>query len=152
MREKWGVLLMSDSFVFFLKPKSIWSLLYLLLHLLLYVNNVFIKSFGPRKPSFLVFFFFNSLSEIIFLLVWLVLQKPPISAIIAVVDWCRAIHSDSGWFSPHLWHNVAHTAARNVSVCIIKIYFLASMLIFSLYGLLLFIQYNLIICTAKRKL
>lgn len=35
---------------------------------------------------------------------------------------------------------LVHTAARRAAVCVIKIYLLVSSLIFSLYGLLLFIQ------------
>lgn len=115
------------------------------------------EAFGENNTQFFfVSCLFSSLSplEKVFLFVLLLLQKPAISEIIAIVDWCGAIHFHTGWFTPHLWHNarLVHIAATDVSVRIIKIYFSVSTLIFGLYGLLLFIQYNALICTPKTKL
>lgn len=93
----------------------------------------------------------------VFLFVLLLQQKPPISEIIAIVDWCEPYILAEGDLPPHLWHNARACArcSRGVffffsPVCVIEIYPSVSRLIFGLYGLLLFIQYSALICAAER--
>lgn len=77
---------MSDSFGFFLSPK-VSDLCYTCYYTCYYTLIMFLLNLlGQENLPFSSFSFLTACLEIIFLLVWPVLQKPPISAIIAVVD------------------------------------------------------------------
>ena len=43
-------------------------------------------------------------------------QKPPISEIIAIVDWCEPYILAEGDLPPHLWHNARACARRSRGV------------------------------------
>lgn len=77
------------------------------------------------------------------------LLKPAISEMITVGDLCVLTEYDLP--RTYMAHNapLAPAAAGVISVHTMKIYFSVSTLIFSLYGLLLFIQYSPLTCMPK---